>query len=125
LIYDHLARREVVDGLVNYPEHILRCHEAWLFKIRRNMLAKVEILYGRPIQGRMLSICDLERLPLWDRHRGIAIDAAKTYALLWPFWPFMPTFLSLPGTYLFFELSSRTSTQTYTNRNVSIPALDL
>lgn len=25
----------------------------------------------------MLSICDLERLPLWDRHSGIAIDAAK------------------------------------------------
>lgn len=73
LIYDHLARREVVDGLVEYPEHILRCHEAWLLKIRRNMLAKVEILYGRPIQGRMLSICDLERLPLWGRYSGIAL----------------------------------------------------
>ena len=58
----------------------------------------------RQNQGRMLSICDLERLPLWDRHRGIAIDAAKTYVLLWPFWPFMPTFLSLPGTYLFFRV---------------------
>lgn len=73
LIYDHLARREVVDGLVNYSEHILRCHEAWLLKIRRNMLTKVEILYGRSIQKRMLSICDLERLPLWDRHSGIAV----------------------------------------------------
>jgi len=50
-IYDHLARREVVDGLVNYPEHILRCHEAWLLKIRRNILAKVEILYGRFKEG--------------------------------------------------------------------------
>ena len=73
LIYDHLARLEVVDGLVDYPEHILRCHEAWLLKLRRNMLAKVEILYGRPIQGRMLSTSDLERLLLCGRHSGIAI----------------------------------------------------
>ena len=73
LIYDHPARREVVDGSVDYPEHILRCHEAWLLKIRRNMLAKVEILYGRPIQGRKLNICDLEWLPLWGRHSGIAV----------------------------------------------------
>ena len=73
LIYDHLARREIVDGLVDYPENILRCHEAWLFKMRKNMLAKVKILYGRHIQRRTLKICDLERLSLWAKHSGIAV----------------------------------------------------
>lgn len=51
LIYDRLARLEVVDDLVNNPEHILGCHEAWLLMIRRNMLAKVEILYRRIKEG--------------------------------------------------------------------------
>jgi len=73
LIYDHLARHEIVDGLVDYPEHILRCHEAWLLKIQKNMLAKVEILYGRDIQQRVLKICDLTRLSLWGKHSGIAV----------------------------------------------------
>lgn len=44
LIFDHLARREITDGLVDYPVNILACHEDWLFKIRKNMEAKVEIL---------------------------------------------------------------------------------
>ena len=72
-IYDHLARREIVDGLVDYPENILRCHEAWLFRMRKNMLAKIEILYGRHVQRRMLKICDLERLSLWGKYSGIAV----------------------------------------------------
>lgn len=73
LIYDHLARHEIVDGLVDYPEHILHCHEAWLLKIQKNMLTKVEILYGRDIQQRVLKICDLKRLSLWGKHSGIAV----------------------------------------------------
>jgi hypothetical protein len=73
LIYDHIARREIVDGLLDYPEQILRCHEAWLSALRDNMLAKVEIVYGRVAQKRMLEICDFEQLTLWGEHREVTV----------------------------------------------------
>jgi hypothetical protein len=73
LIFDHLARREITDGLVDYPAHILACHEDWLLKIRKSIEAKVEILYGRAIQQRMLKIYNLERLCLWGNHSDITI----------------------------------------------------
>jgi len=56
LIYDHLARRQIVDRFVGYPTEILHCHEEWLSAIRGNMSAKVEIIYGRVVQKRMLKI---------------------------------------------------------------------
>jgi hypothetical protein len=46
LIFDHLARREIVDGLKMYPKEILACHERWLSRIRESISSKVEIVYG-------------------------------------------------------------------------------
>lgn len=71
LIFDHLARREVDDGLTRYPKHILACHEDWLGKIRAKMSAYVEIGYGRAVENRMLQTLDLEPLQLWGEHTGI------------------------------------------------------
>jgi hypothetical protein len=64
LIFDHLARYEITDSLVNYLAYILACYEDWLTKLRKSMEAKAEILYGRAIQQRILKIYNLERLCL-------------------------------------------------------------
>jgi hypothetical protein len=67
-IFDHLSRRESVDGLQTYPQTILNHHETWLSTIRSNMAAKVEIIYGKKVCGRMSQIYDLEPLPLWGEY---------------------------------------------------------
>jgi hypothetical protein len=71
MIFDHLARREVVDGLRVYPKEILACHEHWLSRIRNFITAKVEIVYGRAVQDRMLQLQKLERFPLWSEYAGV------------------------------------------------------
>jgi hypothetical protein len=73
LIFDHISRREIVDGLEIYPQNILNCHETWLSKIRSNMAAEVEIIYCKKVRERMLQIYDLEPLPLWGEYEGIVL----------------------------------------------------
>lgn len=73
LIYDHLARREVVDGLKDYPKRILRCHEEWLSIIRSSMAATVEIAYGRSVHQRMMQTLELEPLRLWGEYADVVI----------------------------------------------------
>jgi hypothetical protein len=55
LIYDHLLRRdEKSEGLKMYPEDVVRCHEAFIQKVRESMEAKVEVVYSTPVKERML-----------------------------------------------------------------------
>ncbi|KAF1963756.1 hypothetical protein CC80DRAFT_12593, partial [Byssothecium circinans] len=72
-IFDHLSRRESVDGLQIYPQTILDLHETWLSKIRSNMAAKVEVVYGNKVRDRMSQIYDLEPLQLWGEYEGIVL----------------------------------------------------
>lgn len=51
-MFDHLSRRESVDGLQVYPQTIIDLHETWLSKIRSNMAAKVEVVYGKKVSER-------------------------------------------------------------------------
>ncbi|KAI9746734.1 MAG: hypothetical protein M1818_000449 [Claussenomyces sp. TS43310] len=82
LIYDHLARREITDGLIDYPQKVLLCHEAWLSTLRKNMFAKVETIYGRVVQNRMFRIYELEPLKLWGKLEGITIYLEWTSSTL-------------------------------------------
>ncbi|KAF1848361.1 uncharacterized protein K460DRAFT_393453 [Cucurbitaria berberidis CBS 394.84] len=72
-IFDHLSRRESVDGLQVYPQTILDLHETWLSKIRSNMAAKVEVVYGKKVSERMPQIYDLEPLQLWGGYKDIVL----------------------------------------------------
>ncbi|KAH7379497.1 hypothetical protein BKA66DRAFT_466078 [Pyrenochaeta sp. MPI-SDFR-AT-0127] len=72
-IFDHLSRRESVDGLQIYPQSILDLHETWLSKVRSNMAAKVEVVYGKKVRERMSQIHDLEPLQLWGEYEGIVL----------------------------------------------------
>lgn len=73
LIFDHLSRRESIDGLQVYPQTILDIHETWLSKIRSNMAAKVEVVYGKKVRNRMSQIYDLEPFELWGEYESIVL----------------------------------------------------
>jgi hypothetical protein len=73
LIFDHLSRRESIDGLEVYPRSILKIHEDWVSEIRTHMAAKVEIIYGKKVRDRMLRIHDLEPLALWGEYKSVVL----------------------------------------------------
>ncbi|KZF25554.1 hypothetical protein L228DRAFT_266020 [Xylona heveae TC161] len=73
LIYDHLSRREVLDGISKYPKAILDCHEGFLKMLRSEMTAKVEVVWGRYVRLRALETLKLERLQLWGDYKDITI----------------------------------------------------
>ncbi|KAK4938537.1 hypothetical protein LTR10_021069 [Elasticomyces elasticus] len=51
LIFDHLSRRDIVDGIKLYPKEILKCHEDFIDEIRSKMLAEVEVVWGKDLWG--------------------------------------------------------------------------
>ncbi|KAI9653515.1 MAG: hypothetical protein M1821_007023 [Bathelium mastoideum] len=78
MIFDHLARREVVDGFKMYPKHILACHEQWLSRVRSIITAKVEIVYGRAVQDRMLRTKYFEQFTLWGGYADVNLHLEWT-----------------------------------------------
>ena len=44
ILFDHCSRRDMEDPFKFYSEDILSCHEEYLFRIRDNMSASVEIV---------------------------------------------------------------------------------
>jgi hypothetical protein len=67
LIYDHLHRwSKKSEGLENYPENVVECHEQFTQKIMESSHAKVEVVYGRQVQARVLhSGPKITAIPLW------------------------------------------------------------
>jgi hypothetical protein len=85
LIYDHLLRRdEKSEGLQMYPEEVVRCHEAFIQKVRESMEAKVEVVYGTPVKEKMLQkqAYKLDLLPLWGEYEDVYIilDRESNYS---------------------------------------------
>ena len=72
-IFDHLARREALDGLEAYPKPVLECHEQWMLQPRKHSTARVEIIYGRIICRRMLQTHNLQPLHLWDNYSNVTL----------------------------------------------------
>lgn len=69
LIFDHLARRDNVDGYKEYTKEVLACHENIVLELRKRMGAYVEIVFGGATRDRMQKILNLEPFPLWGRHQ--------------------------------------------------------
>ena len=67
LMCDHLHRRsEKPRGLKEYPEDVMRCHEAWTRRILEPSQANVIVLCGKKVQVRIMEDpkCKLTILPL-------------------------------------------------------------
>lgn len=65
LIYDHLPRREVLNGLRFYPHEILQIQEAFTDSLRQKVLAIVDICWGSwgsYVRERMIQTCHLTPL---------------------------------------------------------------
>lgn len=73
LIFDHLPRREALDGFEFYPKQLVNIHEGFLRILRREMSAIVEICWGSHVRKRMLQLYDLVPLDLWGRYDGIRV----------------------------------------------------
>ena len=75
LIYDHLHRRsKKSEGLENYPENVVECHEQFTQKIMESLHAKVEVVYGRQVQARVLhSGLKITAIPLWGGFANIIL----------------------------------------------------
>lgn len=72
LLFDHLHRQSAKsEGLRTYPETVINTHEDFTRQIMGSSAAKVEIVYGRHVQKRILKIMKCSLLPLWDRFKGI------------------------------------------------------
>ena len=72
LILDHIHRRDArSEGVINYPKLVCAVHEDRTRRIMALSAAKVEIVYGRVIQQRLLQTMKCTILPLWDRFNGI------------------------------------------------------
>ena len=73
LLSDHLARRknsEEVDGIKDYSENILGCHEEYVNEVRTNMSATVEVVWGAPVRNKMIKVYkpkknELQPFQLW------------------------------------------------------------
>lgn len=59
LLYDHLSRREALDGLQFYPADILHIHESFTSELRNRMSAIVDICWGACVRDRMQQIHNL------------------------------------------------------------------
>jgi hypothetical protein len=78
LIFDHLSRREIVDGIKIYPKEVLKCHEDFTNTIRSNMLAEVEVVWGKCVRMRMQEQYrqaenELEPLKLWGEYQDVTV----------------------------------------------------
>ncbi len=72
LIFDHIHRRDPESqGLKKYPEAALAAHEDRTRHIMAFSAAKVEVVYGRVVQARILQTMRCTMLPLWGRWNGI------------------------------------------------------
>lgn len=68
LIRDHRLRRdEKSEGLQEYPEEIIQCHEVFVRSVRACSEASVGVVHGLPVRERMMrqKSCDRAVLPLW------------------------------------------------------------
>jgi len=75
VMMDHVARREVNDPFVYYPEDILACHEHHLTIVRDHMAAPVEVVYGIPTWKRTVQYLQgkLQPFDLWGSYKGIRL----------------------------------------------------
>jgi hypothetical protein len=72
LLFDHLHRRSrESDCIEQYPQTVLDTHEEFTHQIMASSAAKVEIVYGRSVQKRILQTMKTSMLPLWGRFKGI------------------------------------------------------
>ena len=72
LLFDHLHRQSTKsEGLQTYPEAVVNAHEDFTHLIMGSSAAKVEIVYGRHVQNRILETMKCSLLPLWGRFKGI------------------------------------------------------
>lgn len=73
LFYDHLFRREKTLELRVYPEPIFNIHERFIFSLRKEMHAVVEIVWGSYVRRRLEKTCNLEKLSLWGEFKDVDI----------------------------------------------------
>lgn len=74
LLFDHLHRRSVKsEGLDQYPQAVINAHEEFTYQIMASSAAKVEVVYGRTVQKRILQTMKCCILPLWDRFSGVLL----------------------------------------------------
>lgn len=75
LIYDHLNRwSRKSEGLENYPENVVEYYEQFTQKIMESSHAKVEVVYGRQVQARVLhSGPKITAILLWGSFANIVL----------------------------------------------------
>jgi hypothetical protein len=76
LIYDHLHRRCAQSrGLEEYPGLVLQTHENFTYRVMESSAAKVEIIYGKQMETRLIRDPNmhLSFLPLWADYTGIVL----------------------------------------------------
>jgi hypothetical protein len=77
LLFDHIHRREATsEAIEEYHEKVLECHENFTDSIADSMKAKVEIIWGRKVQQRLIQTNDFEVLPLWGDFEGVILMLA-------------------------------------------------
>ena len=77
LIYDHLHRRSKnSEGLATYPENVLHTHEDFTYRIMESSAAKVDIVYGKPMQNWILQRIKMTSILLWGPFEGVFFPAA-------------------------------------------------
>ena len=74
LLFDHLHRRSAKsEGLEQYPQCVISAHEEFTRQLMASSAAKVEIIYGRIVQRRILQTMTCYILPLWGRFSKILL----------------------------------------------------
>ncbi|OKL60187.1 hypothetical protein UA08_04921 [Talaromyces atroroseus] len=75
LVFDHLARRDDSKHSVKvYPPDLWEINEGFVFALRHEMAAVVELCWGANVKSRMHHCFpDLQPLPLWGRYEGVTL----------------------------------------------------
>ena len=74
LLFDSLHRRSVkLEGFDQYPQAVINAHKEFTYQIMDSSAAKVEVVYGRAVQNRILQTMTCYVLPLWGRFSGILL----------------------------------------------------
>ena len=76
LIYDQLHRRDQKsEGIQHYPQNVLDCHDEFTRRVTESSEAKVEVVYGTPVEQylRRQFRGTSTTLPLWGPYDGISI----------------------------------------------------
>lgn len=79
LVFDHFARRDVVDALRSYRLSVIACHERFTADLRSGMKAVVEVVYGDAIQSQLLNALKLEPFPLWGKFKKVPVYLEWAY----------------------------------------------